>query len=67
MLKEMKYNVNDEVIELQFIIFGSDAQAIRMHAFKNIRYTVRYHFSSGIRTEKYIIDTKYDILDNDEI
>jgi hypothetical protein len=67
MLKEMKYNVNDEVIELQFIIFGSDAQAIRMHTFKNIRYTVRYHFSSGIRTEKYITDTEYDILDNDEI
>jgi hypothetical protein len=49
------------------LIFGTDAQAIRLQLFRNIRYTIRYHLGYDIDEKTYIIDTEYEVPFNEEI
>lgn len=67
MLKSLSYNENDDIIKIQFLIFGTDAQAIRLTTYRNIRYTIRYHYYYGVESKSYIVDSEYDVPFNDQI
>lgn len=60
-LKELSYNQDNNIIKIQFLIFGTDAQALRLQLENNIRYTIRFHFKDGVKEQSYIIDTDYKI------